>query len=237
MISIIIPTYNEKENILLLIQSILAISHKNKLETEIIIIDDNSPDKTGEIVKKEFNQNKIVHVFIRKHERGLATAIFHGITRAKGDMIISIDADFNHPPELIPLLVDKLNTSDLVIASRFIKGGGMDEWGRYIGTYFFNYFLKYILGFPTMDNMSGYYAIRKNTLSQLDLKEIYRGYGEYHLRLVWRASRLKMKIVEVPVYYKKRMYGKSKSHLFKMFFSYFIYALKLRLESAPPIVI
>lgn len=237
MISIIIPTYNEKDNISLLIQAILLTCRKSKLEVEILVIDDNSPDKTGEVVRKKYNMNPSVKVSIRKQERGLATAILHGIYLAKGEIIIGIDADFNHPPELIPILVAKLNESDFVIGSRFIKGGGMEEWGRYIGTYIFNYFLKMILGFPTMDNMSGFYAIRKETIGKLDLREIYRGYGEYHLRLVWAAKQCGMKIIEIPVYYQRRKYGESKSHLLKMFYSYLLSALKLRLKKAPqPIV-
>ncbi len=140
-----------------------------------------------------------------------------------------MDADFNHPPELIPKLIDNLKNNDLVIASRFIKGGGMEDRIRYIFTYIFNLFLKYILGFPTMDNMSGFYAIKKEKLNKLPLKEIYQGYGEYHLRLVWYAKKINFKIKEIPVFYQNRKYGKSKSNLIKMFFKYLYLALKLKL--------
>jgi dolichol-phosphate mannosyltransferase len=231
MISVIIPTYNESGNIIPLINHIFDILKKNKLKGEIIVVDDNSPDKTGETVKRKYKNSKSVKTYIRKSERGLATAILLGILKAKGNIIIGIDADFNHPPDLIPTLVRKLRKSDLVVASRFIFGGGMDEKGRYIGTYLFNYFLKHILRFPTMDNMSGYYAIKKRTLLMLNLKEVYKGYGEYHLNLLWHMQQLKMRIIEVPVYYKKRRYGKSKSHLLKLLFLYFSYAVQLRLKN------
>lgn len=231
MISIVVPTFNEKENIFLLIERIIGIMKKHSYSFEIVVVDDNSPDKTGELLKKKYIHNLHIHVYIRTSKKGLSTAILHGIKKSKGNVIIGMDADFNHPPELIPTLAKSLKESDIVIASRFIRGGGMNEKGRYIGTYSFNLFLKYILGFPTMDNMSGYYAIWRKKLFSLNLSEIFQGYGEYHLRLLWEASQIKMKIHEIPVFYNKRIYGKSKSHLFEMFFSYLWCAIKLRLKT------
>lgn len=230
MISIIIPTYNERENICRLIPAILSVVNDAKIQTEIIIVDDDSPDKTADEVRRRFGQDRRVVVSVRKYERGLATAILHGIRQSKGEIIIGMDADFNHPPELIPNLVRTLSKSNLVIASRFIKGGGMEEWGRYFGTLLFNLLLKYILGFPTMDNMSGFYAIRKDKLKELDLDKIYKGYGDYHLRLVWYAKSKKYSIYEIPVFYRRRTYGESKSHLLSLFASYLFCAAKLRLK-------
>jgi len=229
MISIIIPTYNEKGNILKLIRTIRKTLVKKNIYFEIIIIDDSSPDKTADIVKKKL-LHKNIKVYERKRVRGLATAILYGIRKAKGDVIVGIDADFNHPPEKIIDLVNKLNRYDLMIGSRFIKGGGMEERGRHNLTYFFNLFLKYILGFPTMDNMSGFYAIKRHDLLKLPIKKIYRGYGEYHLRLVHFAQKIGLRIGEIPIYYKKRQYGKSKSNLLKLFFQYILVAFELKLR-------
>jgi len=226
-ISIIIPTYNEKLNICLLIERIIKIIKK---DFEIIIIDDNSPDKTAKEVKIRFRNKKQVKVFIRKKERGLATAILYGINKAKGEIIVGMDADFNHPPKLIPRLIEAVKNSDLVVASRFIKGGGMEDRLRYFFTYLFNFFLKHILGFPTMDNMSGFYAIKKEKLNLLPLKKIYRGYGEYHLSLVWYAKKMGFNIKEIPVFYPKRKFGKSKSNLIKMFFNYLLVSLRLKFQ-------
>lgn len=230
MISIIIPTYNERENICRLIPAILSAVSDAKIQTEVVVVDDNSPDKTADEVRKRFGQDRRVVVSVRKDKRGLATAILHGIRQSKGDIIIGMDADFNHPPELIPDLVRTLSKSDLVIASRFIKGGGMEEWGRYFGTLLFNLLLKYMLGFPTMDNMSGFYAIRKDILEKLNIDTIYKGYGDYHLRLVWYAKSKKYSICEIPVFYRRRTYGESKSHLLSLFVSYLVCATKLRLK-------
>lgn len=223
-ISIIIPTYNEKQNIILLLKRL----NKLKNDQEIIIVDDNSPDETAEEIKKNFKNNQQIKVFVRKNIKGLGSAILYGIKKSKGNIIVGMDADFNHPPELIPQLIKNLKNNDLVVASRFIKGGGMEDKVRYWFTYLFNFFLKKFLGFPTMDNMSGFYAIKRGKLEGLPLEQIYRGYGEYHLRLVWCAQKKGFKINEVPVFYPKRRYGKSKSNLIKCFFIYLFEAFKLK---------
>lgn len=228
MISIIIPTYNEKENIIILIRQIKKTLDQNK--HEIIIVDDDSSDGTYDVAKKYFRKDKQIRIFRRRKEKGLGTAILFGLGRAKGSVIVGIDADFNHDPKKIPKLVAGLDKHDIVIASRFIKGGGMEDKNRYSFTYIFNLFLKYLLGFPTMDNMSGYYAIKKETLFNLPLHKIYTGYGEYHLKLLYFMQKKSLIIGEIPTFYKKRRYGKSKSNLLKMFFRYLSVVFKLKFD-------
>lgn len=231
LISIIIPTYNERENIIRLIKKIKTVLLSLGFNYEIIIIDDNSLDQTALEIKKNFKNDKNIRLFVRENIRGLASAILFGIKKAQGEIIICMDADFNHPPEAIIRLINELENHDLIIASRFIKGGGMEDKFRYIFTYIFNLFLKYFLGFPTMDNMSGFYAIRKEKLFQLPINKIYTGYGEYHLRLVYLAKKQGFKIKEIPVYYPKRKHGKSKTNLIKMFFRYLLIAFGLKLSN------
>lgn len=229
-ISIIIPTFNELKNVIPLIVEIKKDVGKNNV-IEIIVVDDDSPDKTGEMTKKHFLKEKNVRVFIRKKERGLASAILYGIKRAKGEIIVSMDADFNHPPEKISDLIQGLKTNDFVVGSRFIEKGGMDDKKRYYLTFFYNFLLKHLLSFPIMDNMSGFYAIRKDDLYKMPLEKIYRGYGEYHLRLVYYAKKKGLRIKELPVYYKERKYGSSKSNLKKLVFIYTKTALKQRFSN------
>jgi dolichol-phosphate mannosyltransferase len=231
LVSVVIPTYNEKDNIIKLIRTIYSsIKKDQKADLEVVVVDDNSPDMTGDLVKKEFNNNKSVKVIIRK-ERGLGTAIKRGVMESSGDLIVGMDADFNHDPRVIPLLIDETKRSDLVVASRFITGGGMDDRVRYFLTKIFNLGLKIILGFPTTDNMSGFYSIRKTDLEKLNIEKIFYGYGDYHLRLVYLAKKKDFVITEVPCYYKERSHGKSKSNLFKMFVSYSVEAIRLRFFS------
>ncbi len=231
LISIVIPTFNEKGNVVRLIKKLKKTAFKNKMRAEIIIIDDNSPDGTADAVRHAFSKDKNVGLWVRKGKRDLAQAILYGINESRGNVIVCMDADFNHDPDVIPALINRLKKADLVIASRFIDGGGMDDKKRYFFTLIFNLFLKNIFTFPSTDNTSGFYAIRKRTLLDLPLSQIYKGYGEYHLRFVYLAKKRGLTIQEVPVYYKKRIYGQSKSKLLLMFFKYLWVSLSITLQN------
>jgi len=226
-VSIVIPTYNERNNIVALIQSITKILDKSLIKFEIIIVDDNSPDNTYSHIKSHYLHDSRIRPFVRNKNRCLAKAILFGIMKTKWSIIIGMDADFNHPPSLIPKLISSLHHADFAVASRFIKGGGMKEPIRYYLTYIFNLFLKYILGFPILDNLSGFYAIKKPVLMKLHLEYIYQGYGEYHLRLLKSIQNQGLRIVQIPVKYGYRKYGQSKSHLIFLFFRYLQIAFQL----------
>lgn len=224
-VSVIIPTFNESENIVKLIDQILALHYKYILE--IIVVDDNSPDKTGLLVQKTYVNNPRVRSIVRRRNPDLGKSILLGVEHARGSIILGIDGDFNHDVRSIPLLVHKLKDADLVVASRFVKGGGMQKPMRYWGSYVFNMLLKVLFRFPIIDNTSGYYAIWKKTLLALSPKDIYYGYGEYSLRLLFFAQQEGLSIKEVPVYYKAREYGKSKSYFPYMIFTYLKTAIEL----------
>lgn len=226
-ISIVIPTFNERKNIIPLVKRVLTIFNTYRYSFEIIVVDDNSPDQTGLIARREFCDAPSVKVFIRKGKRELGSAIGFGIKKAKGEIIVGIDGDGSHPAEKIPALLAKLKPKTLVVASRFIKDGGMGDRMRFITSYLFNLFLKHIFRFPILDNTSGFYAIYKADLDKLSMKKIYRGYGDYHLRLVYAAKRKSFNLVEVPFYMSKRRFGKSKSRLFSMFINYTLEAFRL----------
>lgn len=228
-ISIIIPTYNEKDNIRILIPALREVLRSlPQYHYELIIVDDDSPDGTGPEAKEIFKNDLRVKIFVRKNESGLGTAIRYGIEKASGDIIIGMDGDFNHDPEAIPNLLTRLQTSQFVIASRFIPGGGMTDRVRFHATKVFNVVLRLAFGFPSSDNTSGYYAIRKKDLLKIGLESIYYGYGDYHLRLVYFVKRGGYSISEVPVFYRKRVYGQSKSKLPEMAVGYLKEAIRLR---------
>ena len=230
MISIVIPTYNEKDNIIKLIESIKKIGKQKKLKYEIIVVDDSSPDGTGLLVRKIYKNNRSIRCFIRHSHRGLAQSILYGISNAKGKIIIGMDADFNHPPVYVDKLVDALKAKKgkLIIASRFVKGGSMHGFLRPFGSKIVNYLLRYFFRFPLYDNLSGYYAIYLSDLKKMGLQNIYSGYGEYHMRLVWFAHYLHgYSIFELPAKCGKRYRGVSKSDLLGMLVGYFHEAWKL----------
>ncbi len=224
-VSIILPSYNERGNLLRLIPAIRsAMKRMHRGNTEIIVVDDDSSDGTALALKKAGLPP--VKVIVRKNERGLATAILRGITEAKGTVIVGMDADGNHDPRFLPMLLSRLATADMTVGSRFLPGGGMSAVFRYWASYGFNRWLSCI-GFPVSDATSGFYAIRADMLRKLPLTAIYRGYGEYHMRLVWYAKKYGLRITEVPVFYGNRRYGQSKSRFLIMLGTYMRTALQL----------
>lgn len=225
LVSVILPSYNERDNILGLISGIIrAVRSVKGWRVEIIVVDDNSPDGTAQAVRKQFGSS--VRLIVRKNKRGLADAIADGIGKAKGEVIIGMDADGNHDPVYIPELLRGLTSADLVVGSRFVRGGGMPGAWRYTTSWLFNRCL-HLMGFPVVDSTSGFYAIKTRLLRQLGLTGIYYGYGEYHLRLVWLAKRHGLRVAEIPVMYGNRTYGQSKSRLPIMLVTYTRTALQL----------
>ncbi len=218
-ISVILPTFNEKDNILQILKEIKAISLKKKLKIECVIVDDNSTDGTAQSVMKIKNKN--TSLLVRKNERGLASAILTGIKKSSGKIVVVMDTDLNHDPGLIPKLVQRLRKSSIVIGSRFVKGGGMDNYFRYIASKIYNkYFLSFILGSGVSDNLSGYFAMYKSDLIPFLNKEMFYGYGDYFIRLIYSLKKSGFAFIEVPCYYKNRTYGQSKSKFINMLFSY-----------------
>lgn len=218
LISIILPTYNERDNICPLIASILG--KLKGVNMEIIMVDDNSPDGTACLVKKKYAKNRKVKILVRYKNKGLAYSILEGINHANGDYIIAMDTDFNHDPkELIHFLALR-ESYDLVIGSRYIRGGGMENKLRYALSYLYNLIIRRLLHLDTHDNLSGYFLIKAQKLKSFDMNKLFCGYGDYFIRLVKEAKRHKLNITEIPVYYKNRPFGESKSEFMHMFMDY-----------------
>lgn len=225
-VSIILPTYNEKKNILLLINSIKRQLKNYNLE--IIIIDDQSPDETGLICKKNFIKYKNIKVLINKSRIGFAKSILEGIKVATKKKIIVMDTDFTHDPKLIPTMLRLSNEYDIISGSRYCSGGYMENQIHSHLSYFYNLLLKLILKTQIQDNLGGYFCIDKKKLSKLPKEKIFYGYGEYFFRLLFYSLKLNFSILEIPAIYKSRIRGNSKSKFIHMFYKYFVEALKLR---------
>ena len=224
-LSVILPTYNEAGNIIALIKEIASVLKTAKLKGEIIVVDDDSSDGTAKLVVQNYHK---VEVIVRKKDRGLAKSILEGIRKSSGNIVLVMDTDFNHDPKEIPKLVAELNHSDLVIGSRYIKGGGMENRVRYWLSYLFNIYIRILLGSPAHDNLSGYFAAKRLAMLRLPQERIFYGFGDYFIRLIYYYHMNKARITEVPVYYKNRSYGASKSRFLRLFMSYTYYTLKLR---------
>lgn len=217
-ISLILPTYNEKENIIPLLKRLRQILAG--LAYEILVVDDNSPDKTAETVHKEFKKNSRIKVYIRRKNKSLAASIRFGLDKAKGNLLLVMDTDFNHDPEDIPKMIMKIRDFELVIGSRYIKGGGMEDSLRYFFSFVYNRLVQIFLGLKTSDNLSGFFLMKKESFQKINRMSIFKGYGDYFLRFLSACQRKQMKIAEIPVFYKNRPAGVSKSKFFKMLYDY-----------------
>ncbi len=228
-VSVVLGTYKEKENIVKLIRVILETCKKDSLPCEVIVVDDNSPDGTADVVRKSFGKNKNVKLIVRTNERGLGTAVGRGVEAATGDVVVFMDSDFSHDPKLIPEMVRWTEKYEVVNGSRYLKGGGLETKGyRKLVAKIAKLCMTVILGLHITDYTNGYIVIRRSVLDRLDRKDIFYGYGDYYFRLFYRAVEQGARIKEVPSYYKFREGGESKTRIIKHGWQYLREALKLR---------
>lgn len=232
-ISIILPTYNEKDNIGELIWEINSV-FKNSPDLEIIVIDDDSPDGTAELVKDIAKDQENINLIVRTDERGLATALKTGIENSSGDVIIIMDTDFSHPPGTIPNLVENIELADIVVASRYIKGGSMiAPMYKYRLSRLMNWVIKIILGLGINDSTGGFLAVNRNVFDKIDMSKVFSGYGygDYCFKLFFELKGENVKIKEIPFTYGIRRAGKSKTNLIKVGVNYIQEALKMCLRA------
>jgi len=228
-VSIILPTYNEKDNIISLIDSIIDVLDINY---ELIIVDDNSPDKTYDVVQSHYKNNSQIKSILRTGNRGLAVSIREGLENAKYGHVIVMDTDYTHEPKLISHLLLVAQGYDCVVGSRFCPGGGTGESLHYISSLAFNWLLRIILMTQIQDNLGGYFIARRNLLGKIPLDYVFRGYGEYFFRMLYFMEKNKNSVIEIPAYYGARERGVSKSNYVKMLVHYLVSAIKLRLYKA-----
>jgi len=227
-VSVILPTYNERENIVSLIEAVQAQLAARPESLEVLVVDDNSPDGTAAVVRERFGDDASVRVLVRTEERGLATAIWHGIVHAEGDLVAVMDTDFNHDPEMLPQMIDFLKYYDIIIGSRFTHGGGMEDLVRYYFSFLYNFFVRFWLGTRVQDNLSGFFAMRRDRLMALSPEPLFRGYGEYFIRLLYVAWKSGYRLLEVPVFYRLRPHGESKSRFLGMIWTYTVTVFQMR---------
>jgi dolichol-phosphate mannosyltransferase len=228
-VSVILPTYNERESICELIVEVLEVLRGADLTGEVLVVDDASPDGTGDLVHATFGENPSVRVEVRRGERGLATAILRGCGLARGETVLVMDSDGNHDPRMIPVMVMLAAYYDVVCGSRYVAGGGMAMSRlRFIGSYLFNLVVKGVLGVWTNDNLSGFLCFRRSLLRELPTDRIFYGYGDYGIRLLYWVHLHRRSIIEVPVVYHFRKGGESKTNLFRYFWTYLLAVFRLR---------
>ena len=205
------PTYNEKKNISELINRISQLP----LEVDLLIVDDNSPDGTADIVKDIMIQNKNTHILERENKLGLGTAYCEGFQWAldRGyDLIVQIDADLSHNPDDILRMVEMSKSSDLVIGSRYIGGVNVINWPmrRLLLSYFANLYAKFIIRFPIKDSTGGFKCFHRKVLESIDLKTINSQGYSFQIEMNFLAWVKGFKIQEIPIVFTDRTVGESK---------------------------
>ena len=211
---IIIPTYNEAENIEAIIKKVIDLEDKN----DILVIDDNSPDGTSEIVENQKNiHNNRVFLINREKKSGLGSAYKAGFKWALENnysYIFEMDADMSHDPNEIKNLKIQLiqNKYDVVVGSRYIEGVSVVNWplSRIFLSYAANLYVRIITGMPIKDATSGFVGYTRNALSSIELSEIkFNGYA-FQIEMKFKLFLKKLRIVEIPIIFTDRKFGKSK---------------------------
>ena len=210
---ILIPTYNERENIRMLIPEIFAIVPN----VHIMVIDDNSPDGTGQVVKEFMKVYPSVSILERKQKEGLGAAYKDAISRVVQDpevrAVVTMDADGSHGPEFLPEMLARIEKYDFVIGSRYVKGGGIENWNiwRRVLSRGGNLYAGILIGLGVNDLTAGFTATRRELLSRIPLKDISAAGYAYLMEMKFQCIHVyKATVSEVPIVFKERREGESK---------------------------
>lgn len=209
---VIIPTYNEIDNIKGLISAVLE---GTPASNEILVVDDGSPDGTGQLVDSIASTSSRVHVLHRAKKMGLGTAYVAGfrwgLERAFDDLI-EMDADFSHDPKYLPKMLDLLRNYDFVIGSRYVLGGGTKNWGlsRQILSRCGSFYSRIILGAKIRDFTGGFNGWRRQVLEAIDLESLRSDGYSFQIELKYRAYNRGFRFIEFPIVFEDRKVGKSK---------------------------
>jgi len=213
-ITVVVPTYNEAENLPKLISALFSLPHQ---DLQVLVVDDNSPDGTGRIADDlAMESGGRVQVLHRAGKLGLGTAYIQGFRLALdsgAEAVAQMDADFSHPPEKISELHRALQSCDAALGSRYIPGGQLDErwplWRKSLST-FGNFYARTILGLPLRDVTGGYRIWRRETLLGMPLQSIRSNGYIFQVEMAYVASKLGYTFQEVPFYFADRRWGRSK---------------------------
>jgi dolichol-phosphate mannosyltransferase len=207
----VIPTYNEAENLPLLVPRVLEQDPR----LEVLVVDDDSPDGTGKIADELALANGRVHVLHRSQKQGLGPAYRAGLRRALelgADAVVQMDADFSHPPDAIPTLLREIETSDVVLGSRYLNGITVVNWPieRILISYFGNWYVRKVTGVRITDTTGGFRCIRRALLEKVGFERIRANGYAFQIELNYRFQKQGARIHEVPFFFLDRTRGASK---------------------------
>lgn len=206
-----IPTYNESDNILRIIDAI----HDVVADLHVLVIDDGSPDGTAKLVRQRMSTDDRIHIIERSGKLGLGTAYCAGFAEALRlgyDRILQMDADFSHDPKELPRFLEAAESYDLIIGSRYVSGVNVINWpmSRLLLSWFANVYTRTITRMPIADATGGFKCFRSDVLSKIDLSAIRSNGYAFQIEMNYRAWRLGARITELPIIFVDRVSGESK---------------------------
>jgi dolichol-phosphate mannosyltransferase len=209
---LVLPTYNEAENIEPLVEAVRA---KLPASARILIVDDDSPDGTGQIADRLAERHDAVRVLHRRHKEGLGPAYVAGFRRALAEgagLILEMDSDFSHDPAYLPRLLDAAERADVVLGSRYVAGGGVGDWGplRRAISRGGSIYARAVLGIDVRDLTGGFKCFRREVLEAIDLSSIQAHGYAFQVEMTYRAIQAGFRVVEVPIVFRDRRAGTSK---------------------------
>jgi dolichol-phosphate mannosyltransferase len=212
---LILPTYNEAENVEAVVSAALDHLGSVGMPHTVLVVDDDSPDGTGKIADRLAEQIDQVRVLHRPGKQGLGRAYLDGFAMALengADLIMEMDADFSHDPADIPRLIAAAGAADLVLGSRYVPGGGVENWGlvRRALSWGGCAYARLLLGVPVRDLTGGFKCFNRRVLEALDLSQVHAdGYG-FQIEMTYRAVQAGFTVTEVPILFRERRVGQSK---------------------------
>jgi dolichol-phosphate mannosyltransferase len=212
---LVLPTYNEAENIERIVRAALPELASAEADHHILIVDDGSPDGTGEIADRLAAELEPVEVLHRTAKEGLGRAYLAGFERALGsgaELLLEMDSDFSHNPKDLPRLIEAAADADLVLGSRYVAGGGVTDWGlfRQLLSRGGSWYSRMVLRVPIRDLTGGFKCFHRETLEKIDyLKTHADGYG-FQIEITYRAIKAGLRVKEIPIVFRDRQAGTSK---------------------------
>jgi dolichol-phosphate mannosyltransferase len=212
---LILPTINEAENVEAIVRAALAELATTGLEHTVLVVDDGSPDGTGELADALAGEHPELRVMHRPAKQGLGRAYLDGFADALAhgaELILEMDADFSHDPADLPRLIAAAGAADLVLGSRYVPGGGVENWGpvRRILSRGGSWYARALLGVPVRDLTGGFKCFNRRVLEAIDLDDVHAdGYG-FQIELTYRAIQAGFTVTEVPILFRERREGQSK---------------------------
>ncbi len=214
-ITVVIPTYNEADNLPELVEALFALPLPS---LHVIVVDDNSPDGTGELAQRLAAQHHGHMTVIRRPGKlGLGSAYKEGFRQAlahDADAVVQMDADFSHSPHYIPEMIRHLEDYDVVVGSRYVPGGRLDErwsWWRHFLSWWANQvYVRTILGLRVRDATAGFKAFRREVLEAIDFSRVVSNGYVFQVEVAYLCERLGFRVLEIPIYFEDRRIGRSK---------------------------